>query len=273
MSLLVLDDIKKHFGAQEVLRGASLRIDPGQKVGLVGRNGGGKSTLLRMICQEESPDWGSVTLRKGCRLGAVPQRPEFAPGVTVRDYVTSGLEEVHEAMAELERVGEAMGSAEGEELEKLMREHDRWSTRIEELGGWESERRVETVLSGIGLGPEFWEREASTLSGGEKSRTALARELVAGHHLLLLDEPTNHLDLEGIEWIERYIGELKTAVLVVSHDRRLLDNAVDSIVELERGKLNRYEGNYSHYIRQKEERYQAELKAWEMQQELSLIHI
>jgi ATP-binding cassette subfamily F protein 3 len=267
MSLLILDDVKKHFAAQEILRGASLRLDPGEKVGLVGRNGGGKTTILRLIEGLEQPDWGSVTLRKGARLGHVPQRPVFAPGVTVRAHVESGLDEVRAVMRELETVNHDLTEASGPELERLMKRHDELSEEIEVLGGWETGRRVEVVLSGIGLSEDLWDREASTLSGGETSRTALAKELVAGHDLLLLDEPTNHLDLAGIEWIEQWIRMQKGAVLVVSHDRRLLNNAVGSIVELERGRLVRYPGKYDDYVRIKEERFTSEMRAYENQQD------
>jgi len=267
MSLLILNDVKKHFGAQEVLRGASLQIDPGSKVGIVGRNGGGKTTLFHMITGEEAPDWGSITLRRGSRLGFVPQRPHFEPGVTVRAYVESGLDETRALLAELESVGHRMGQAHGEELERLMKEHDRLTARIEELGGWETERAVETVLSGIGLGPEFWEREAASLSGGERNRVALAKVLIGGFDLLLLDEPTNHLDLEGIEWLERYMTEMHGAVLVVSHDRRLLERSVERILELEFGQLASYPGNYTRYLELKEERYREQMRLWEQQQE------
>ena len=267
MTLLHLDSLKKHFGAQEILRGASLRLDPGQKIGLVGRNGGGKTTLLRLIEGLELPDWGSVTLRKGASLGHVPQRPEFEPGVVVRAYVEAGLEEAKAAMRELEEVEHRMAGAEGEELARAMTEHDRLAERVKTLGGWEMERRVETVMSGIGLAEPLWDREARTLSGGERSRVALARELVGGHDLLLLDEPTNHLDLAGIEWIESWLAELEGAVLLVSHDRRLLDNAVDAIVELERGELSRYPGNWSKYLEQKELKFLTEKREWEEQQD------
>jgi ATP-binding cassette subfamily F protein 3 len=267
MSLLVLEEVKKHFGAQEILAGASLRLDPGEKIGLVGRNGGGKTTILRLIEGLEHPDWGSITLRKGSSLGHVPQRPEFEPGVAVRRYVEAGLEEARAAVHELQENEHAMSSASGEALERLMKEHDRLGERVRVLGGWEMERRIETVMSGIGLAPALWDREARTLSGGERSRVALARELVGGHDLLLLDEPTNHLDLPGIEWIESWLRELEGAVLIVSHDRRLLDNAVDSIVELERGVLSRYPGNWSKYLEQKELRFLTEQRAWEEQQD------
>ena len=265
MSLLILKDLKKHYGGQEVLRGASLTIEPGTKVGIVGRNGGGKTTLFRMITGEETPDWGQVVLRKGTRLGFVPQHPNFE-GLTVRQYVEGGLEEARRVAKELEQVGEAMGDASPDELERLMKEHDRLTARVEELGGWETERISETVLSGIGLAEELWDRQADTLSGGEKNRVALTRELVSGHDLLLLDEPTNHLDLEGIEWIERYLKEMRGAVLVISHDRRLLDNSVERILELEVGELNSYPGNYSKYVALREERFESDLRAYEQQQ-------
>ncbi|MBL8862456.1 MAG: ABC-F family ATP-binding cassette domain-containing protein [Planctomycetes bacterium] len=267
MTILTLENVQKHFGAQAVLRGASLRIAAGEKVGMVGRNGGGKTTLLRLIEGLDQPDWGVVQIPPGIRIAHVTQRPEFPAGTTVRQWVESGLDDLHATMRELDEVNHATSEASGEALERLMKRHDVLSERIDHLGGWDTGRRVETVLSGIGLSEALWDREARTLSGGEKSRTALARELIAGSDLLLLDEPTNHLDLEGIEWLEAFLHALKSAVLVVSHDRRLLSRAVDSIVELERGELARYPGNYERYVELKAERYQAELRAWEQQQD------
>ncbi len=267
MTLLSINDLKKHYGAQEILKGASLLLDPGVTIGIVGRNGGGKTTLFRIITGEESPDWGTVALRRGARMGFVPQRPVFAPGLSVRDYVESGLDETKGLLRRIEAIGEEMSTATGTALDRLMREHDELTGRVDELGGWETERRVETVLSGIGLGAEFLEREARSLSGGEKNRVALARELVADHDLLLLDEPTNHLDLEGIEWLEKYLSEIRSAVLVVSHDRRLLQNSVQRIVELEFGELSTYPGNYSKYLVLKQERYDDHLRRYKQQQE------
>jgi ATP-binding cassette subfamily F protein 3 len=264
---LIVDGLSKHFGAQEVLRGARLQIDPGEKLGLVGRNGGGKSTLLRLIEGLERPDGGEIVLRKGARLGHMPQIPRFEPGQSVRAYVEAGLEEARALLRRLEALSHDMASAAGQELERAVAEHQRATERLEALGGWEIDRRVETVLGGIGLGREFWEREARTLSGGERSRVALARELVAGHDLLLLDEPTNHLDLAGIEWLEAWLAEQKASVLIVSHDRRLLNRVVHAIYDLERGQLRRYPGNYERYVTLREERFVSELRAWEQQQE------
>jgi ATP-binding cassette subfamily F protein 3 len=267
VSLFLAHDLKKRYGAHEVLRGATFRIDAGEKLGLVGRNGSGKTTLLRLIEGVEKPDGGRAGLRKGARLGHVPQVPSFVPGESARAYVEGGLREAREVAARLEHTAERMAAAASVELDSLVREHGELGERLERLGGWEAERRVETVLSGIGLAPSLWDREARTLSGGEKSRTALARELVAGHDLLLLDEPTNHLDLAGIEWLEAWLAAQASAVLIVSHDRRLLDTAVGAILELERGTVRRYRGGWSHYLHQKEERFAAELRAWEQQQD------
>jgi len=267
MTLIVIEELRKHFGAQEVLAGATLQIDEGDRIGLVGPNGAGKSTLVKMITGLETPDSGKIQRRKGVGVGHVPQRPNFADGVTTRDYVESGLAHAKELIIEFERLGVEMGGAEGERLDALLERHSQLSERIEAIGAWEIERRVEAVLSGIGLGEPFWDREAKTLSGGEKNRVALARELAAGHDLLLLDEPTNHLDLEGIEWMEAWLGEIKTGVLIVSHDRRLLENAVTSIVEIERGTLTHYPGRYSRYIQLKEERFDAAHRAWKIQSE------
>jgi ATP-binding cassette subfamily F protein 3 len=267
VTILHLDSVQKHYGGQAVLRGANLRLAAGEKVGLVGRNGAGKTTLLRLIEQLEQPDWGPVTIPAGIRLAHVPQRPEFAPGVSVRAHVVGGLDELHAAMRELERLDHEVAEAAGEAQERLMRRHGEQSELVERLGGWEADRRVETVLSGIGLSESLWDREARTLSGGEKSRTALARELVGGSDLLLLDEPTNHLDLEGIEWLEGFLHELKSAVLIVSHDRRLLARAVDVILELEHGEIARYPGNYERYLVLKEERFKSDLRAYDQQQD------
>src|SRR5690349_1377981 len=263
----MLENVQRHYGAQEVLRGVTAQIDPGEKVGLVGRNGGGKTTLLRLIEGLEKPDGGKVTLRKGTSLGHVPQTPHFPPGVTIRAWVEGGMKLARETAAELAEVTESLHHLVGAELERAIHEHERLEQRLRMCGGYEIERRVETVLAGIGLARELWDREAQFASGGERSRTALARELVAGHDLLLLDEPTNHLDLEGIEWMEAWLAGQGGAVLVVSHDRRLLDRAVDTIFDLERGTLARYRGNYSKYVELRELKFVTEQRAYEEQQD------
>jgi ATP-binding cassette subfamily F protein 3 len=267
VSLLIVENVAKHYGAQEVLRGATFQIDPGEKVGLIGRNGGGKTTLLRLIEGDEEPDGGAITVRKGARVGHVPQAPRFAPGESVRHYAEGGLADLRDVERELAALAERMAHAREGELERLVARHGELAHRLDLVGGWDPAHRVDAVLSGIGLAEPLWEREARTLSGGEKSRTALARELVAGHDLLLLDEPTNHLDLAGIEWLEGWLADLPGAVLIVSHDRRLLTRSVGAILDLERGTVRRYPGNWPRFLELKRERVLAEVRAWETQQD------
>jgi len=266
MTVLSISGLGKSHGANEVLRGVELNVARGDKIGCVGRNGAGKTTLLRLIEGEEQPDHGTIQLEREARIGYVVQRPVFEPGLTVRAFVEQGLSAIREIEAELERLSHAMAEAGGSELASLTKRHGDLTAHMEHLGGWEAERQVETVLSGIGLDDSFWEREARTLSGGEKSRACLARVLVSVPDVLLLDEPTNHLDLVGIEWLEEFLRHLKSAVLIVSHDRRLLDRLVDSIVEIERCGLTRYPGNYARYLDVKAERHKSELRAFEEQQ-------
>ncbi len=267
MTVLSISGLGKSHGATEILRGVELYIARGDKLGCVGKNGAGKTTLLRLIEGEEQPDQGSIQLERDARIGYVVQRPVFAPGLSVRAFVEQGLAAIHALEAELERLSHAMAETQGPELESLTKRHGEVTAHLEHLGGWEAAQKVESVLSGIGLDESFWEREARTLSGGEKSRACLARVLVSVPDVLLLDEPTNHLDLVGIEWLEDFLRHLKSAVLIVSHDRRLLDRLVDSIVEVERGGVARYPGNYSRYLDIKAERYKSDLRAWEEQQE------
>jgi ATP-binding cassette, subfamily F, member 3 len=266
MSLLVATGVKRHFGAHEVLRGADLRIERGEKIGCVGRNGGGKSTLLRLIMGLDQPDEGQLALARGTRVGYVPQNPEFAPGVAVRAHVEAGQEEQRQLRSELEALEQRL-AAPGNRPEELVHRYAELNEQLEFLGGWHADQHIEQVLSGIGLPVALWEREARSLSGGEKSRVALARELVRRPDLMLLDEPTNHLDLPGIEWLESYLREFPGAAYVISHDRRLLDNVVDTIVELEFGTLRRYPGNYSKYVVLRAERCEAEQRAYDQQQD------
>ena len=268
MSLLIAENLKRLYGGQEVLQGASLRVEPGEKLGIVGRNGGGKSTLLRLITRTEEPDGGTLAIARGATVGYVPQRPEFEPGEIAFDHVEGGLEETRAVQAELSVLEREMETAEGDALDRAVTRYGELTERMSHLAGWNTDLLVEQVLSGIGLAEKLWRREAATLSGGEKARVALARQLVRRPDLLLLDEPTNHLDLDGIEWLEAYLREFDRAVVLVSHDRRMLDRVVDGILELEWGQLRRYPGNYSKYVNLKQERFQAELKAWENQQDV-----
>jgi ATP-binding cassette subfamily F protein 3 len=267
VSVIITRGLKKHFGAHEVLRGVDLAIEAGEKIGCVGRNGGGKTTLLRIAAGLEAADEGEVLVPRQTRTGYVAQRPEFAPGVRAFEYVEGGLAEVKALLAEARDLEAHLSEYEGDALDRAVERFGQVTERIEFLGGWHAERQVELVLDGIGFARGLWEREARSLSGGEKARVAMARELVRRPDLLMLDEPTNHLDLEGIEWLEAYLSEFKGALLLISHDRRMLDRVTTSIVELEWGRLRRYPGNYEKYVQLREERFAFELRAWELQQD------
>ena len=267
MSVLIAHGLKRHFGAHEVLRGTDLRLEPGEKVGVVGRNGGGKTTLMKVIAGLEQPDDGELILPKGVRLSYVPQRPEFEPGTIAFEHVSSGLDEVRQVREALEKTEQQLGELDGDALDAAVTRYGELNDRMEFLAGWTADQRVEQVLSGIGFPEQLWERDANTLSGGEKARVAMAAELVRRPDLLLIDEPTNHLDLDGIEWLEAYLKELPSAVLLISHDRRMLDNVVDAIVELEFGELVRYPGNFSKYLVLRAERVEAAIRAYDNQAE------
>ncbi|MEZ5977287.1 MAG: ABC-F family ATP-binding cassette domain-containing protein [Planctomycetota bacterium] len=267
MSVLIIRGLEKHFGALEVLRGLDLAIEAGEKVGVVGRNGGGKTTMMRIAAGIEPPERGELTVPRGTRVGYVAQRPEFEPGVRAFEYVEHGLDEVKTLLAEAKDLESHLAEYEGEALERAVERFGRVTEQIDLLDGWNAERQAEVVLDGIGLSRELWEREARTLSGGEKARVAMARELVRRPDLLMLDEPTNHLDLEGIEWLENYLREYRGALMLISHDRRMLDRVVTVIVELEWGQLRRYPGNYNKYVDLRQERFASELRAWEIQRD------
>ena len=266
MPLLTLAGIRHAFPSRTVLDGATLSIEPGEKIGLVGRNGAGKSTLLKIITGELKPDEGSMQIARGVRVGILNQHPEFVPGDTVKQAAARAFDALHAAQAELEKIYEDMASATGDELEKLMERQSTLDTRIESLGGYAIEHRVDATLHGLGLEDDRFDQPVDTLSGGQKARLGLARLLLESPDLLLLDEPTNHLDILGRKWLETFLAEeFNGAVIVISHDRWLLDRVVKRIVEVEVGRVLEYPGNYQAFITQRHERKIVEQRVHEKQ--------
>jgi len=237
MSLITLSNAHLAYGHVALLDGAAFSLEAGERVGLIGRNGTGKSSLLKILAGLERPDDGSLQLQQGLRIAYVPQEPQFAPGVTVFDAVGQGLAEVRE----LRRRYEA--HAPGEDLDALQ-------SRIEALDGWTWEQRVEETLQRLHLRAD---EPVERLSGGTKKRVALAQALVAQPDVLLLDEPTNHLDLDSIGWLEELLRAFRGSVVLVTHDRAFLDAVATRIVELDRGVLRSYPGNFSAYETLKEQ--------------------
>jgi len=251
--IVARDLVKYHGGEVKVLSGASLAVESGEKVGLVGRNGAGKTTLLNILGGREEPDAGSVELVGGAVVGMTPQQLYAGERGRrpVEEEMLSAFEPLirrEEELAELERlISEAPSEA-------LLERYGRLQAEFERDGGYEYRARAASALSSLGFEPEDWKRPAGSFSGGEQSRIALARLLLSEPDLILLDEPTNHLDLGAIEWLEGFIKNTRSAVLVVSHDRYFLDNVVTSILELEDGRITRYTGGYSEYVAQKRAR-------------------
>lgn len=237
----------------KVLSGASLAVESGEKVGLVGRNGAGKTTLLNILGGREEPDAGSVELVGGAVVGMTPQQLYAGERGRrpVEEEMLSAFEPLirrEEELAELERLISEDPS------EALLERYGRLQAEFERDGGYEYRARAASALSSLGFEPADWKRPAGSFSGGEQSRIALARLLLSEPDLILLDEPTNHLDLGAIEWLEGFIKNTRSAVLVVSHDRYFLDNVVTSILEFEDGRITRYTGGYSEYVAQKRAR-------------------
>ncbi|MFN7441444.1 MAG: ABC-F family ATP-binding cassette domain-containing protein [Phycisphaerales bacterium] len=267
MPLLAAVNIRHTFGQRIVLDGVSISIEPGERVGMVGRNGCGKSTLMKILAGIVSADGGTVGLQRGSRAGYLHQDPKLDPDETLRGQAESAFRDLHEAHRQLEQVFHDMGSAEGADLERLLKQQERLERQIEALGGYSIDHKIDQVLHGLGFTDAQFGVKVSGLSGGQKGRLALAQLLLENPDILLLDEPTNHLDLDGRLWLENFLKEeFRGAVLMVSHDRYLLDNVVTRIVEVEQARLIDYPGNYEAFREIRAQRRLTMLRAYENQQ-------
>src|SRR3989440_3790628 len=265
--LFRLSDVYKSYGAQDVLRGTSVQINPGEHVGLVGRNGAGKTTLFRLISNEEMPDRGDVVRARGLRLGLLEQHVHFESGATVHEAALAAfgrLQQIEHEMHELEhRMAEAP-----DDLDAVLARYSNLQHEFEHEGGFEYAARAEAILQGLGFERATWTMEVEKLSGGQQNRLGLARLLLAEPDVLLLDEPTNHLDVAGVEWLEEFLSSYQSAYIIISHDRYFLDRSCRRIIEIENGKAVSYNGNYSAFLIEREERREAQRRAYENQQQL-----
>ena len=266
MSVLALTNVALAYGGRDVLRSVSARLDAGDRVGLVGANGAGKTTLLRVIAGEEQPDAGTVALAAGCRLAYVPQLPRFTTNRTVREEVFSALEHLAALERELEEAAHALASAVGENVAAAAARYDALQRRFEAENGYAARAEAEALLAHLRLPERLWDQPVNALSGGEMSRVALARALLARPEVLLLDEPTNHLDIAALTWLEGFLLRWPGALIVVSHDRAFLDTVATEIWELRAGSLMRYRGNYSVYAAQRAARDAYEHEQYQQQQ-------
>jgi ATP-binding cassette ChvD family protein len=236
-----------------ILRDISLSFFPGAKIGVLGLNGSGKSSLLRIMAGKDSSFDGEARPQNGIRVGFLPQEPELDATQDVRTTVMEGLGDTFRLVAEFNQISERFAEElSEEEMTRLLERQAKLQDAIDAAGGWELERKLEIAADALRLPP--WEAKIGTLSGGEKRRVALCRLLLSAPDMLLLDEPTNHLDAQSIGWLERYLEEYPSTVIAVTHDRYFLDNVAEWILELDRGHGIPWHGNYSSWLEQKEKR-------------------
>jgi sulfate-transporting ATPase len=242
-----------------ILRDISLSFFPGAKIGVLGLNGAGKSTLLRIMAGVDKEFDGEARPQPGIKIGYLPQEPELDPTKTVRAVVEEGVAETMELIARFNAISDKFAEPlEEEEMNKLLEEQGKLQDKIDAVGGWELERKLEIAADALRLPP--WDAEVKSLSGGERRRVALCRLLLSNPDMLLLDEPTNHLDAESVAWLERYLAEYPGTVMAVTHDRYFLDNVAGWILELDRGHGIPWQGNYTSWLEQKEQRLKIEEK-------------
>jgi ATP-binding cassette, subfamily F, member 3 len=250
--MLRLESVHKSYGARDVLKDLSWAIPPQARVGLVGRNGSGKTTLLRLIVGEEEPDRGRVERPRDATVGYLPQEGARLAEGTVLQAMLSIFPEVARMEEELERLHEAMARAAGRELEDLTRRAGDLQHRFEVAGGFRIETEAKRILTGLGFQPEDHARPLAEMSGGYRMRAALGALLLRRPDYMLLDEPTNHLDLDAVAWLESFLGEIGSAMVIVSHDRTFLNRLATAVADLDGGKVTVYPGNYDRYRIEKE---------------------
>jgi ATP-binding cassette subfamily F protein 3 len=266
--LFRFEQVSKSFGARNVLEGVSFQVNPGEHVGLVGRNGAGKTTIFRLLLGQSEPDSGLVERARSIRIGLLEQQVGIVHDGNVRDAALAVFAEVHDVEAEMRTLEHDMAEAASDELASILERYSKLQHRYEALDGFTIHARAESVLFGLGFSRDDLELPAKTLSGGQRARLALARLLLEQPDVLLLDEPTNHLDVDAVEWLEEFLAGYTSAYVIISHDRFLLDRTCNRILAIERGELVSYHGNYSRYLLAREERRLLAEKRYREQQEL-----
>lgn len=262
MSLVIGENVTHLYARRPVLAGISFAVGERDRVGLVGRNGEGKTTLLRLISGDLEPTYGSVHRTAGLVVGYLPQESPPLEGTTLAGVLRGVFADLQRRERELERLAGELGDGDAARLAR----YGRLQAEFEHLGGYDYRRRIEQVLTGLGFEKGLWDRPLARLSGGQRTRAYLARLLVEGPDLLLLDEPTNHLDLEAVEWLEGWLGTAGGAMVIVSHDRYFLDRTTTRTWEVAFGGLEAYRDGYAAYLEQREVRHKERIRRWEAQQ-------
>lgn len=267
MIFLSAQRVAKHFGPDPVLAGVSVEVRPGEKIGLVGPNGTGKTTLMKILAGALDADAGNVERHPSTTLGYLEQQPDFTAGRTVWEEARSALAHLLALAEEAEQLAHAMSGADEAEHRRLGERFDRLQVELHHHDAYYLDHKIERILTGLGFASDSFQQPVEQLSGGQQNRLLLAKLLLAEPDLLLLDEPSNHLDIEATEWLEEYLIASRQALVVVSHDRYFLDRVTNRTWELFRGTVDAYLGNFSAYWRQKAERLEVQRRTWERQQE------
>lgn len=264
--ILACHNIDKSFGDRVIVKGGSFHIEEREKAALVGVNGAGKSTILKMIINEEPLDGGDVLLAKGKTIGYLAQHQELIPHGTIYEELRSAKSDIFEMEKRIRSIEHELKSLAGEALESRLETYNRLQSEFEARNGYACESEIVGVLKGLGFTEDEFSKKTDTLSGGQKTRVALGKLLLTNPDILLLDEPTNHLDLNSISWLETYLMNYSGAVFIVSHDRFFLNRVVTKVVEIENGEIRMYMGNYRAYSEKKQQIRDARLKEYLNQQ-------
>lgn len=264
MIVLSASDMTKTYGTDVIIKGADFHINGGDRVGLVGRNGAGKTTLLNMLTGELRPDGGRIYMPAGLRMGYLRQRDNFGGDMTVMEAVESIFEPLRRLEEQIASAADMV--AQTPEDRALLLRLDSLQQEYEMRGGYTYKSEMTGILSSMAFSPEYYDKKIETLSGGERTRLALAALLLEKPDLLILDEPTNHLDIGMLKWLEQYLSSYRGSMIIVSHDRYFLNRTVNRIFEIEHHRLRTYDGNYDEYLEKKRQQSEAEMRAYENQQ-------
>ncbi|UJD02077.1 ABC-F family ATP-binding cassette domain-containing protein [Streptococcus oralis] len=266
MIILQANKIERSFAGEVLFDNINLQVDERDRIALVGKNGAGKSTLLKILVGEEEPTSGEVNKKKDVSLSYLAQDSRFESENTIYDEMLHVFDDLRRTEKQLRQMELEMGEKSGEDLDKLMADYDRLSENFRQAGGFTYEADIRAILNGFKFDESMWQTKIAELSGGQNTRLALAKMLLEKPNLLVLDEPTNHLDIETIAWLENYLVNYSGALIIVSHDRYFLDKVATITLDLTKHSLDRYVGNYSRFVEQKEQKLATEAKNYEKQQ-------
>ena len=266
MIALSVNKLTKSYGAATIFENLSMDVQEGERLGLIGPNGCGKTTMMKILMGNEDYEDGVISFKKGMTIGYLNQLPDYDEHMTIRQVMTMAFEKLTAMKQRMSAYEDEFGAMGEEELAKALKQYGVISHQFEDAGGYGIETRLAVIAEGLNISQSMQAQTFGQLSGGEKTRVELAKTLLEEPDVLLLDEPSNHLDMSSIEWLEDFLKTYEGTAVIISHDRYFLDRVVNRIVEMSYDKLTVYYGNYSHYVVEKERRFLIEMKFYETQQ-------